>query len=58
MIKTVTEYNELKNKYIHYKIDTKNIKERCCICNRLQIGDLEQNYIKRGNYCASCNARY
>jgi hypothetical protein len=58
MIKTITEYNQYNNKHIKYTFNTKAITERCCMCGCLQTGDLEQNYVKRGNYCASCNARY
>ena len=58
MIKTTTEFNEAKNMFVKFKYDTKNIKTHCVMCHKEQTGDLEGNYIKRGNFCATCNARY
>lgn len=32
-------------------------KDKCVICE-VYIKDKEENYFVRGNYCASCNAKF
>lgn len=58
MIKKYTEFVEHKNKYVTFTFDTSKIKSECVDCHYNILGDLEQNYIKRGNYCAQCSAKH
>jgi len=41
-----------------YTYNTEHIKDRCVDCHKEIEGDLEQNYLERGNYCKTCNAKY
>jgi DNA-directed RNA polymerase subunit RPC12/RpoP len=46
------------DKVHRYHYDTKVIKKNCVDCGFSIRGDLEQNYIKHGNYCQQCNSKY
>jgi len=41
-----------------YTYNTEHIKDRCVDCKKQIVGDLEQNYLERGNYCKACNAKF
>ena len=50
-----------KKRKIEYEFPLKNIKNNCCDCGVEYLYPFEVlilNYISRGNYCASCNAKY
>lgn len=52
MIKTLLDGNYT------FKYDTKNIKKNCAQCDEKILGDVIDNYERRGNYCSSCNAKF
>lgn len=64
MIKTITEFIPQRKNYIgvnipehtvSYSYDTDNIKSRCTLCFDKITGNLEKNYLNRGNYCWYCS---